>query len=103
VRTLRQKLGISRRIFSRVVGFSERAVAAWESDKPLGGAGLQRIREIQRLQEALSRVMKPQFVGIWLETPNDAFGGLKPLEVIERGEVDRIWRMIYELEAGLPT
>ena len=25
---------------------------------------------------------------------------LKPLEVIERGETDRIWRIIYDLEAG---
>jgi len=35
--------------------------------------------------------------------PTDAFDGLKPLEVIERGEVDRLWRMIYLLEAGLPV
>jgi hypothetical protein len=31
---------------------------------------------------------------------NEAFGGLKPLKVIERGEVDRLWTMIYHLESG---
>jgi hypothetical protein len=31
-----------------------------------------------------------------------AFDGSTPLQVIERGETDRIWRMIYELEFGEP-
>lgn len=102
VRALRTALGVSRKIFSRIVGFSERALAGWESNKPLSEAPLQRMREIDRLQKALAGVMQPQFIGIWLNTPNAAFDGLKPLEIIERGEVDRIWRMIYQLESGMP-
>ena len=51
---------------------------------------------------ALSRVMQDDFIGEWLQAPNPAFAGLKPLEVVERGEIDRIWRMIYELESGEP-
>jgi len=58
--------------------------------------------EISRLQQALSGVLDAGFIGEWLKTPNPAFADLKPLEVIERGEVDRIWRMIYELESGTP-
>jgi transcriptional regulator with XRE-family HTH domain len=103
VRKLRERFGISRKTFSRVVGFSERAIADWESSKAPSGACLQRIRETSRLQEALARVMRAEYVGTWLETPNAEFGGLKPVEVIERGEVDRIWRMIYQLESGMPT
>jgi hypothetical protein len=37
----------------------------------------------------------------WFATPNDAFGGLKPLEVIERGERTRLWDMVYRLQAGV--
>jgi DNA-binding transcriptional regulator YiaG len=103
VRLLRQRLGVSRKIFSRVVGFSERAIADWEAEKPLSDACLQRMREMSRLQEALAGVMREDFVGTWLITPNDAFDGLKPIEIIERGEIDRLWRMIYQLESGIPT
>jgi len=39
----------------------------------------------------------------WLETPNEAFEGSTPLQVIERGESDRIWRMIYFLRFGEPN
>ncbi|MEX0713900.1 MAG: antitoxin Xre/MbcA/ParS toxin-binding domain-containing protein [Pirellulales bacterium] len=42
------------------------------------------------------------WISQWLQAPNDAFDGLKPLEVIERGQVDRIWRTIYLLESGVP-
>lgn len=102
VRVLRERFGVSRKIFSRVVGFSERAIADWESEKPLSEACLQRMREMARLQEALAGVMREDFVGTWLNAPNDAFDGLKPIEIIERGEVDRVWRMIYQLESGVP-
>lgn len=35
-------------------------------------------------------------IGKWLLGPNDALGGFKPLEVIERGEIDRIWRLLHQ-------
>jgi hypothetical protein len=55
-----------------------------------------------RLLDGLSRVMKLADVGHWLKTPNPAFDGSTPLQVVERGEIDRIWRMLYELESGQP-
>ena len=54
----------------------------------------------ERLCEALGKIMKSDHVGTWLDTPNDAFSGLKPLDLIERGEMDRLWRMIFEIESG---
>jgi hypothetical protein len=44
--------------------------------------------------------MDAKAIGQWLQQPNPAFDGLKPLEVIERGEIDRIWAMVYQLESG---
>jgi transcriptional regulator with XRE-family HTH domain len=101
VMELRHELGVTRKTLSRLTGYSERAIAGWESGRPLGGPSAQRLREIGRLKDALARVIQKDFLGTWLQTPNHAFGGLKPLEVIERGEVDRIWRMVFELESGV--
>ena len=100
---VRQQLGVTRSKFSRMTGLSERTLASVESGKQIGEAGLRRLREIDRLRERLARVMKPEFIPQWLETPNDAFGGLKPIEVLERGEIDRIWTMLFHLESGTPT
>ena len=55
-----------------------------------------------RLLDGLARVMKPVQVGRWLKLPNAAFDGSTPLQVVERGELDRIWRMLFDLESGQP-
>ncbi len=78
-------------------------------DRELGGgrkagrAGLRRIRETERFQARLAEVVRPEEIPQWLDAPNDAFGGLKPLEVIERGEIDRLWNMIYYLDSGVTS
>src|SRR5438034_1220523 len=79
VHDIREGLGLNRKLFSRLTGYSERALADWETGKKLGEASRQRMVEMQRLQTALCQVMRPQFVGHWLQTPNEAFDGLKPL------------------------
>jgi DNA-binding transcriptional regulator YiaG len=103
VREIRNALGLSRRDFSRLTGFSERAIAGWESGETPKAQSQQRLQEIQALGSALAGVMKPETIGRWLREPNSGFQGLKPLEVIERGEIHRIWRMIFYLESGMPS
>ena len=51
----------------------------------------------------VAEVIQKDAIGPWVEQPNSAFDGLKPIEVIERGEVDRIWQMIYHLRSGVPS
>lgn len=103
VAEVRQDLGVDRRTFSRLTGYSERAIANWESGRALSPSSRQRIAEIRRLQESLARVMRPASIGKWIETPSPALGGLKPLEVIERGEIDALWRMVFRLESGIAS
>ena len=100
---VRRRLGLSRKLFSRLTGFSERAIAHWESDQAPEEPGLRRIRETERFQARLAEVVAPEAIPRWLDAPNDAFDGLKPLEVIERGEIDRLWNMIFYLESGVAS
>lgn len=58
--------------------------------------------EIYRLLEALGDVVDKNSLGSWFQSPNEAFEGLKPIEVIERGEIDRLWIMVFELRSGTP-
>src|SRR6478609_1714367 len=93
VSTVRGRLGLSRKLFSRLAGFSERAIADWEGGKPVSEPGLRRIKELDRFRDRLSEVVAEDVIPAWLDSPNQAFDGLKPLEVIERGEIDRLWNM----------
>lgn len=101
VASLRYALEMPRSKFARLMGRTERAVVDWESGKAAPqGLSQQRLRELERLLEALRGLFKAEGLGTWFDTPNPAFGELKPIEVIERGESDRLWQMIFELKAG---
>ena len=64
---------------------------------------LRQLQVLRRVIDALAEVIQKDAIGPWLEQPNRAFEGLKPIEVIERGEVDRIWQMVYYLRSGAPS
>ena len=101
---LRRDMGLNRADFARVVGLSERSVATWESGAAdLKESSRRTIVEVGRLYPKLRQSFaSPEQLAGWLKTPNPAFGGSQPLQVIERGEIDRLWRMIYFLESGSP-
>lgn len=101
---LRHEMGLNRADFARLVGLSDRSVAAWEGGADLKPSSLRTIIEIGRLYTKLRESFpSSEQLALWLKTPNKAFEGSQPIQVIERGEVDRIWRMIYFLESGSPS
>jgi hypothetical protein len=88
--------------FTRLTGFSPRAVAHWAQGRKPSGSTERRLTELKRVFQALEKLVAQDAIGPWLKEPNPAFDGSTPLQVIERGESDRIWRMIYEIESGEP-
>ena len=100
---IRARLGMTREPFARMAAASVRSLASLEAGKSPSAALARKLVEIDRVCAALSEVMDSQLVGLWLQEPNEAFDGLKPLEVIERGEIDRLWQMIYLLRSGDPA
>ncbi len=103
IKKLRDDIHVTRKTFCRLLPVSERLLADLETDKRIPSEPVMReFNELKRLIAALKGIMDAGFLKEWLITPNEAFGELKPIEVIERGEVDRIWRMIYYIESGQP-
>lgn len=97
-----EKFGLRQETLSRMTGFSLRAVAGWANGKRPSAPVQRALTEMDRLLDGLARLMKPKEVGRWLKEPNAAFEGSTPAQVIERGQTDRIWRMLYFVESGEP-
>jgi len=100
---LRDRLQMKRAMFGRVVNVSERTIAKVESSATLVDKLQRPYNEIFRLVEALSDVVDSDSLGTWFATPNDAFNGLKPIEVVERGEIDLLWEMVFRLRSGMAS
>ncbi|HVS39848.1 MAG TPA: helix-turn-helix transcriptional regulator [Gemmataceae bacterium] len=97
---LRTDFGLTRKTLARMTGLSERTLTTWEAGGGVNEVGRRAIVTVERLLRALTEVVRKEAVAEWLEQPNEGFGDLKPLEVVERGEADRLWRMIYFVGAG---
>jgi hypothetical protein len=89
-------------IVVRLTGFSPRSVAKWTEGVLPSPKQEKALVEMDRLLDGLTRVIPPAQIGQWLKSPNPAFDGSTPLQVVERGEIDRIWWMLYDLESGQP-
>ncbi len=100
VASLRQRLKFTQPEFARLLGVSVRTLVTLESGAAPKEAVSRRLSELTRLVRSLSEVIAAEALGGWLKTPNAAFDGLKPVEVLDRGEIDRLWLIIYELRSG---
>lgn len=85
-----------------MTSYATRTVADWAAGKPIKGAAILKITELKRLTSALEQLVEPESIGPWFLTPNEAFDGSTPAQLVERGEADRLWRMIHLLESGQP-
>lgn len=95
IKDLCRRTSVSLDTFTRLLGVSRRAVGGWISgnEKP-NKSNQKKLNELFRLFTALTEVVDLNKIGPWLEQPNPEFEGFTPLQMIERGESDRIWRRI---------
>jgi uncharacterized protein (DUF2384 family) len=87
----------------RLTGLSVRTLSALETgQKRPTREDSRRFQELARLRRELGTVLTPDAISQWLDTPNEYFDGSTPLDVIDRGESDRVWRLIWRLQDGVP-
>jgi len=103
IRTFCREANTTLDSYTRLVGASRRAVASWLAGDAPSRANQRALSEMSRLLVALAEVVPTPHIGQWLDTPNPAFEGSTPLQVIERGESDRVWCMIWEIKTGRQT
>lgn len=97
VNALCEMYHLKREELGRLTGFSLRALAEWASGKLPSQPAKRRLQEVKRLLDALAEIVKPESIPKWLHQRNPAFDNLTPLQVIEFGEIDRLWAMVYDL------
>lgn len=104
IRDLREGFGVNQALLVRLSGYSPRSIASWAKGTKATRPAAMKFTELGRLFDALSKLTQnPEEITAWFQEPNEAFDGSTPLQVIERGESDRLWRMIYSLRSGEPS
>jgi DNA-binding transcriptional regulator YiaG len=100
VTTLCDTYGLKRSDLGRLTGFSLRALAEWAAGSLPSEPARRRLHEVRRLLDALAEVVEVSAIATWLSQRNPALENMTPLQIIELGEVDRLWQMVYRLGSG---
>lgn len=103
VEALREKLGVTQKVMARILGVTERTIIDLEGGRALSEGIGRRVTELDRLRRDLSKVVRSQAIGRWLTEPNDAFDGDAPADLIAKGKVDLLWRMVFQLRSGVSS
>lgn len=103
LKTLRGLLAIGQPEMGQLMGLSIRKISGVETGAMAAtNDDVRRFNELKRLCAEVATLIKPEQVGQWLMTPSEYFGGLSAAQVIERGEIDRVWRMVWRVQDGVP-
>ena len=80
-------------------GAAESTVRGWltYASSPTGERA-SRIAELSAIVERLARVMKPDYIPVWLSKPIEALDDEKPLELIARGDFREVAALVRSLE-----
>ena len=100
VRELRTQFGLSQALLARLLDVSLRTVSGAGNNGIVPATMRRNLNQAQRLCTALTDAMAPTYVGRWLDEPNEMLGGLKPVEAVERGQLDLVWQVVEGLRSG---
>lgn len=90
---------LSDEIIARATGSARSTVRDWFSRRSSPtGARAERVGELSAIVDRLPRVMRAEYIPVWLTKPIEALDDEKPVDLIARGEYRRVARLISELE-----
>ena len=91
-RDLRDALRLSRERLARLVGVSAKTIERWEArpTRPARDDARARMAKLREIAELGAAVYTRERLGDFMATPLAEHGGLTPLQLIERGEADRV-------------
>ena len=102
LRDLRRRYSSSQALLARLLDVSLRTLSGAESAAAVRARMRRSVTQTLRLCDVLAEAMQPSFVGHWLDQPNQMLGNLKPVEAIERGQIDLVWQIAEGLRSGSP-
>ena len=97
---LASEAGMNYDMLAKALSVSRRSISGWLSGREPERINRVRINEFGRLVAELSTIIKPEKLKSWWNQPIANLAGSTPLQVLERGETDRIWRMIWKIRNG---
>jgi hypothetical protein len=91
--------GLSDRTIAAATGAKPSTVRGWLAGRSEPtGVRAERLIELAEMTSRLARVLRREMIGVWLNRPVLALDDEKPIELLARGDYQRVAKLIAELE-----
>jgi predicted transcriptional regulator len=84
------RVGFTQKQIANATGATDRSVRNWATTGAIRPTYDERIRELSEISLLLSETMTARGVTQWLNARNRLLGGERPVDLIARGEADRV-------------
>jgi DNA-binding transcriptional regulator YiaG len=101
IRELRERFGVTQTELAHALGVSLRTVQNWERSGVVSKPRL--LRDPEELWTVLKDSLKPSDIPVWLRSKNDAFGGHRPIDLLNEGHARDLIVEFRRLQAGEPV
>lgn len=90
---------LSDQMIADATGAAPSTVRGWlrKRSRPTGDRAT-RVVELSAIVDRLAKVMRPDYIPVWMTKPLEALDDEKPVDVIRRGDYRRVAALIGELE-----
>ena len=87
---------------ARVVGTSPRSITRWQATRAVPRRDSEeRLLELKAVVDLLTGLLREEPARLWLRTPNPDLSYEKPLDVVAKGEYQRVIDSIMALAEGV--
>lgn len=83
-------VGFTQKQIANAAGATDRSVRNWAASGAIRPVFDERLRELSEITLLLSDTLTPRGVTQWLSARNLLLGGARPIDLIARGEIDRV-------------
>jgi DNA-binding transcriptional regulator YiaG len=101
IRRLRENFGLTQTELAHAVGVSLRTIQYWESSGEPSRA--RDVRDLEELWSVLKDSIKGADIPIWLRSANQAFNGLRPIDLLKDGKARDIVVEFRRMQSGEPV
>ena|SRR5438552_155668 len=101
IETIQKSADINGREIAQLLGTREETISHWRVGKSEPQPGMRDgLLQLGWLVSQLAELYELQEAHLWLFSPHKLLGGARPVDLIQRGETERVLQVIAQLKDG---
>ena len=95
------EFGLDRKALASCMAVNPKTIERWEEGVEPGEGALRSLEKLEAIYLMASSLLKKGRMKTWFQSPNPSLSSEKPIELLSRGELDRVRNVLGMLEWGI--